>query len=246
MLLNVGYISQQHNWFANDCGEACSAMSANYCYDASITIEQVQAVIGRPNSCDVPFALRNALNRMGYPHETTMTVDPNKLAGFINDRKPVIVLVNYRYVPQKAFWFTGGHYLLLTGHNEAGFYYHDPLFRTAERGANKHISHFDFKKAWVSSFQIVVSKQGKPKEEEIMGMSVQEFFEDHWVPATLYDRRIANKDAKRYVKKTGKGDEIGMYDKNSKLLKRYKSEGDYVNDGWKKWEDVEKGKNWKL
>jgi hypothetical protein len=71
-------------------------------------------------------------------------------------------------------------------------------------------------------------------------------FLKHWVPFVRDERRRSSKLLGAYVGKTGNGDEVGMFDKDGRIVKVYASETQYNDDGWKSWEDVQLGKNWKL
>jgi hypothetical protein len=68
-----------------------------------------------------------------------------------------------------------------------------------------------------------------------------------FVPFARDTRRRLNFLEGRYVKHTGNGREVGMYTKHDVLMRVYKgdrAEIEYEDDGWRKWDDVKRGKAW--
>ena len=215
MKLLLVWFTSQIGWFIrNLCGESCLAMSGNYCYGASYTVRQVSDAVNRPNNIDTVFHLQAGAERLGVPHDVVYTSNFAKITGFLNDHKPVTVLVNYRDIPDKALWFNGLHFILLVGYDSAGFIYHDPLFTTAGRGANKHLTHTEFRNAW-ADYNILVSAQGKPKPQPPQPpeppIPIEEEFDMSDPGANIIKRaeigaRLVTKDNKTYYLRIGSWD----------------------------------------
>lgn len=140
--LNIPYRSQWDKVDANkynaDCGPTCAAMVLNY-HNISATPNSIYAD-NFPNKDVREFTTFNELIgvfkkhqiEVGYRQASNKQEALTKLRTNMDAGRPMITLVNYRpwrqYDPIKRNDFNGGHFVVVTGYDEANIYMNDPLF----------------------------------------------------------------------------------------------------------------------
>ncbi len=132
--LDIEFVSQAGNMYKNDCGAACLASLS------SLSIEDVLSRANLPLNQELRFHdLYAALQHFGIPFRYENSLNTEALRTAIDAGNPVILLLVYGRLPieLRASSFTGRHWTLVTGYNEAGFLVHDPL-RTAAEGGHQH------------------------------------------------------------------------------------------------------------
>jgi ABC-type bacteriocin/lantibiotic exporter with double-glycine peptidase domain len=232
------YVSQSGT--LNGCGEACLAMIGQ-AMGKSTTVKDVERAMGRYGLMDTLSHLKAGADRLGIPLKQFSYIGTGYLEEYTNNGQPAICLVDYKLIPPYAKrpgeTYTGGHYVLVY-RIDRYVWYHDPLFR-----ASVQISRIEFLKAFKNMALVSLNRFESNTEEETE-MDENTFLK-HWVPFVRDQRRRQSKLLGAYVKKTGKGDAIGMYDSQDRLIKTYTSATEYEDDGWKTWSDVGK-KDWLL
>jgi len=131
--LEVPYKSQESttaNSFRNDCGPACVAMISEYKIpNLEISVNQVasKTSLKKKDNGILPAEIIQLLGAQKIQSYAKSGIALEDLRNEIDSDRPVILLVNYKYLGDRAF----GHYVVLVGYNEAGFYIHDPYKRGA-------------------------------------------------------------------------------------------------------------------
>ncbi len=156
--LEVKYKSQWDNDAGktkNDCGPASIAMILNY-YGESLTTDTVfekteadQGLIGWDE-------LQKAIKSFGYIPHLERNATPERIRELIDQNLPPIVLVHYGSLNStQDKKFKGGHFFLVVGYREDGYFVNDPNFRDALRQDGDH--HFytkeEFESAWAETLQ---------------------------------------------------------------------------------------------
>lgn len=129
--LDIEFVSQAGNMYKNDCGAACLASLS------SLSIEEILSRANLPLNQELRFHdLYAALQHFGIPFRYENSLNTEALRTAIDAGNPVILLLVYGRLPieLRASSFTGRHWTLVTGYNEAGFLVHDPLRTAAEGG----------------------------------------------------------------------------------------------------------------
>ena len=137
--LNIPYRSQwdkkDAGHYSSDCGPTCAAMVLNY-HNISITPNQIYAE-NFPEKGVKDFTTLPEMGRIFKKYNVPATYKKYSdqqdavahLRTNIDAGKPLIALV--RYQPwQKLIknYFKGGHFVVVTGYDDAHIYMHDPLF----------------------------------------------------------------------------------------------------------------------
>jgi len=234
----------------NLCGEACVAMLANYELSTTYTAKQIEI---KPNGMDTPAELVKMGERVGLSLTWRRNQYAGAIKGLLDSQRPVILLVQYGALPKRVRvgTYTDGHYLVAVGYDDTWIYYYDPL-SPSQQG----ITWQELGKAWgvsgySSTFLYSNRIPTKPVPEPIPPTGDNEMdegtFLKHWVPFVRDQRRRTNRLLDAYVAKPDNDKpDVAMYDANGKLVKVYGSQVDYEDDGWKAWEDLDRGKGWTL
>lgn len=151
--LKVPYKSQ---WDAdagktfNDCGPASIAMFLAY-DGVQATTDEVFTKTGAGQGLIDIAHMQKALNEYGYTSTFVTGQSPDKIKQLIDSDTPVIALVHYgdlKSTQDKNF--KGGHFFLVVGYREDGYFVNDPNFKDKYRNDGDH--HFytkeEFEKAW--------------------------------------------------------------------------------------------------
>ncbi len=153
--LNVGYKSQ-HDPDArgtyNDCGPTSIAMILNYYegannYTTDYVFEKTGAGKGLINFSQIG----EAIEALGYNYTIEYGVSVERLKQLIDQDIPVIPLVHYGSLNStQDKRFKGGHFFVLVGYRDDGYFVNDPNFKEEYRIHGDH--HFytkaEFEKAW--------------------------------------------------------------------------------------------------
>jgi len=142
--LDVPFVSQlgpDANRTNNDCGIACVLMLIQFCLKAAglrpmkaLTVDRLiedtpLALADKPQGLTV---LTGLLDTYGVDAQITRPLTPDAIIKQIDARKPVLALVNYQQIGGEAF----GHYVVVHGYGERGFYLHDPY----HKGSDTYVS----------------------------------------------------------------------------------------------------------
>lgn len=144
-LLQVPYVSQTSvtaSRYRNDCGIACALMVAKYRYpDTNYTVDNLAKhtrLVTRDKGL-TPADLIQLLKLLQVESHAQHSLSVDTLKNQIDFKKPVILLVNYKYFESKAF----GHYVTLVGYDGDNMIVHDPYLR----GPSYHMPIGTFQKA---------------------------------------------------------------------------------------------------
>lgn len=166
--LNVPYRSQwdtDADKHSADCGPTCLAMMLNY-LQISMTPDAVYNYNNLPEKKDGDYTNFTDLARVArandlqttYSYKPTSRQPVQRAAAFknlfanIDAGKPMLVLVSY--APWRKITgnqFSGPHFVVVSGYDDANIYIHDPLFGTwvpRARGAYYAMSHDLFASGW--------------------------------------------------------------------------------------------------
>lgn len=146
-LNDIPFVSQKGigaDRIINDCVEAAclSAIHKSHLMSGrnlmrALTVDMLTR--GRPDGVrSVNYGVQ-LLDDFGVPAKYMQPLDDAELMWQISMGKPVIMLVNYKYIGGEGF----GHFIVMTGYNDKGFWIHDPY----NRGANVFISKTKFNAA---------------------------------------------------------------------------------------------------
>jgi uncharacterized protein YvpB len=159
--LEVPYRSQR-DWdaakYPADCGPTCVAMVLNY-RNVQITPDEVYNDIPRQNvgygGITFPGDLANAIRHHNVQTERQSYYDKSdalkNLRSQLDAGNPFIALVHYNesWYPVTGEWYVGGHYVVVTGYDEANITIHDPLIKKWTRAApHVKMSNDLFCKGW--------------------------------------------------------------------------------------------------
>lgn len=137
----------------NDCGPASIAMILNF-YGEKLTTDAVH-VLTEAGSGLIGFNhLLKAISALGYKGERLARQSPSVIKSYLDMNIPVIVLVKYgslESVQDKKF--KGGHFFVVVGYRDDGYFVNDPNFKDDLRSHGDH--HFytkeEFERAWKDS-----------------------------------------------------------------------------------------------
>lgn len=151
--INVPYKSQHDQdarRTANDCGPASIAMILNY-YGESVTTDEVFLRTGADQGLIGISEMKSAIEYYGYGYSRPLKQTPDDIKKYIDQDIPVIALVKYgslKSVQDKTF--KGGHFFVVVGYREDGYFVNDPNFKDPLRSDGDH--HFftkeEFEKSW--------------------------------------------------------------------------------------------------
>lgn len=139
MLIDVPYYSQEDKeaqWAGNDCGIACVYMLVAFHRQEppDFTIDWLaKKVLPRPSA----FAYTSHLVRAGALagvemmssdfRDPALQLNPSNIKNEIDKGRPVIQLIGYGHLTQRLNQkFKGGHYVVVVGYNEFGYFINDP------------------------------------------------------------------------------------------------------------------------
>jgi len=131
----------------NDCGPAALAMWLNG-LGQSLTVDDVSRATGlAANYASTAYwDLSKAARAWGITLSRKAGLTIDALKAEIDKGTPLIVLVHYGSLPQRATSFEKGHWILVVGYDADNIYYHDPLW-VDSRGANIACPYAAFAKA---------------------------------------------------------------------------------------------------
>lgn len=158
----------------NDCGPASIAMILNF-YGENLTTNQVFEKTGAGSGLIGIDEMVKAIQAFGYTCFRKTQSSVAELKSYLDQGLPVIALVHYgslgATVQDKKF--KGGHFFVVVGYRDDGYFVNDPNFWEPLRKDGDH--HFypkaDFEKAWndanldgnqVRSFQVINKKSTTP------------------------------------------------------------------------------------
>lgn len=156
----------------NDCGPASIAMILNY-YGEKLTTDQVYQKTEAGAGLIGIDQMIKAIEAFGYTSFRKVQSNVAELKSYLDKGLPAIALVKYgslgATVQDKSF--KGGHFFVVVGYRDDGYFVNDPNFWAPHRQDGDH--HFypkaDFEKAWSDaaldgnqprSFQIINKKAG--------------------------------------------------------------------------------------
>jgi GH25 family lysozyme M1 (1,4-beta-N-acetylmuramidase) len=155
-ILDVVYKSQltgNSTRFRNDCGAAACSQLIDSFNNISTNVDDlfIRAV---PNLVDrfiTVYEIRNLLSKYNIPSTIKWTHDINLIKSYVDEGKPPIAVIRYKYLQESGYCdtgvvFTGNHYVTVTGYNDNQIIIHDPLYQYKD-GANVHIPNEIFLKA---------------------------------------------------------------------------------------------------
>lgn len=158
--LSVPYRSQwdeDANTHSADCGPTCVAMILNF-KQVNITPNKVYNFIPPKTSgqfttfTDLIKATRDNNVRIDYRLYDSQTAALNNLRSNLDAGNPLIALISYRqWRAATGNKFDGGHFVVVTGYDDANIYCHDPLFglwQLRSQGAHLSMSHDAFCAGW--------------------------------------------------------------------------------------------------
>lgn len=151
--LSVAYKSQwdgDAGKTANDCGPASIAMLLNY-YGENLTTDMVFEKTGAGSGLISWPQLQKAISAFGYVSHLERSQSLPRLRQLIDLNCPVIVLVHYGSLKSTQDKnFKGGHFFLMVGYHDGGFFVNDSNFKDALRNQGDHHNYetSEFDKAW--------------------------------------------------------------------------------------------------
>lgn len=153
--LEVPYVSQfdpQSNEDpADNCGPSCVSMILNF-YGEKTTVNQIfeltGAIKGQPISI---VQLQKAITALGYSSDWETGVTPDNLKAVTDKNIPPIALVHAGDLKSRQDQgFAGGHFIVIDGYRDDGYFANDPDFWGQYRQDGDH--HFytkaEFEQAW--------------------------------------------------------------------------------------------------
>lgn len=180
--LKVPYKSQwdaDANKTANDCGAASVAMILNY-YGENVTTNDVFDKTGAGLGLISIAQIEKAIKSFGYTTKRIVQSTPEVLKSYLDKDIPVIALVHYGSLKSTQDKnFKGGHFFVVVGYRDDGYFVNDPNFKGSLRADGDH--HFytksEFEKAWsdasldgnqARSFQIINRKKESMPEKDAL------------------------------------------------------------------------------
>jgi len=151
--LEVPYFRQE-KWFT--CGPACLRMIFAY-LGIDVTEKAMETTCETTELGTIPTQISTGAAKLGLGAIATKNADLEDLRRNLEDRLPVIVLIDPSYIYGEIAGF--GHFVVVVGIENGEIIYHDPdvsegKFRRCEIG--KFLSAWDIFKKWM-----VVCKQKK-------------------------------------------------------------------------------------
>lgn len=134
----------------NDCGPASIKMILNY-FGENVTTDQVFDLTGAGKGLISISQMKTGISKLGYTAQYVPTGSVELLKGYIDKGIPVIVLVHYGSLNSTQDKnFKGGHFFVVVGYRDDGYFVNDPNFKDEYRIHGDH--HFykktEFEKAW--------------------------------------------------------------------------------------------------
>lgn len=151
--LSVPYKSQ---WDAdavgtnNDCGPASIAMILNY-YGENLTTDQVFRATGAGQGLISFLQMKKAIESFGYVYHEERNTTPDRIYQLLQNDTPPIALVHYGSLESTQDKnFKGGHFFVIVGMRDDGYFVNDPNFRGEYRSHGDHHNYTknEFEKAW--------------------------------------------------------------------------------------------------
>lgn len=130
----VPYWSQEDvgtKGFANDCGPVCVKMLLEWAGKAQhIQPDRISREIGLAPRGKGSFAGMNQLifaaSKYGLKLQHKRPVTVPQITDEIAAGRPVLALIHYGSISNRQAKFNGGHFVLVTGYDDANLYLHDP------------------------------------------------------------------------------------------------------------------------
>lgn len=132
----------------NDCGPACLTMWLNY-LEKRVTVDDVSKSTGlsRGYTYTLPGHLMAAAKAYGLPLNRVTNIGLSTVKANIDNNDPVVVLVHYASLPKRSDPnFKAGHWIIVTGYDNDGITYNDPLWQD-ETGKALKMTWAEFDKA---------------------------------------------------------------------------------------------------
>jgi len=133
----------------NNCGPTCIAMILGF-YDVATTTDAVHTKTGADGGLVTISQLQTAISSYGCKSTVYVGTTPDQLKTLLDSGQPVMALVHAGSLTSRQDQgFTGGHFVVVVGYREDGYFVNDPDFWDKFRGDGDH--HFyttqDFEKA---------------------------------------------------------------------------------------------------
>lgn len=137
----------------NDCGPASIAMILNY-FGENYTTDQIFQKTGAGQGLINIGQIQKAISACGYESTFQANLSVDNLRRILDQKVPVIALVHYGSLNSTQDKnFKGGHFFVVVGYKEDGYFVNDPNFKDNFRQDGDH--HFytktEFEKAWKDS-----------------------------------------------------------------------------------------------
>jgi hypothetical protein len=152
-LLDVPWLSQQGNAFRLDCGPACMAMALNWLTAETFTVDRAVREIGKGNEktsvgdfIKLCRRYRVKFRNYGAYDSSSEALKTAVIRRELARERLVLALVAYDKIDPAAV-YKGAHWLLLTGFDDEGVYFHDP-YRNVN-GGHIHMQDAAFEAALV-------------------------------------------------------------------------------------------------
>lgn len=134
----------------NDCGATSIAMILEF-YGLNVTSDEVFKETGAGPGCITIPQLQKAISAFGFTNKYEKGQSTQRLKGLIDNGIPVIALVHYGDLSSRQDkGFRGGHFFVVVGYRDDGWFINDPNFWGNFRSHGDH--HFytaeEFEDSW--------------------------------------------------------------------------------------------------
>lgn len=134
-----------------DCGMACLSMILDY-HGISATVDELGKRAGYSGGYLITDSIdmSKVARQYGIDYDWSRFVTTELVRDELDKGRPVTALVWYQSLPKKYdFSYRNNHWIVLTGYNDEGFFYHDPYWPASyTQGVHEFITTAQFKVAW--------------------------------------------------------------------------------------------------
>ncbi|RMF82220.1 MAG: hypothetical protein D6737_02735 [Chloroflexi bacterium] len=169
VFLDVPYYSQEAStavYSPNDCGPACVRMLIGWDRlrkgqedPADLTIDDVTRAAGIGRSTSNTRQLRAVAQKynltLNYTDRAANSMSIETIKREIDAGRPVLCLINYKYLTKRQSDFDGGHFVLAVGYNDQEIILNDPLWSGSRMAEGKGF------RVPQREFQDAITKGGK-------------------------------------------------------------------------------------
>lgn len=144
----------------DDCGPACTSMTLDF-YGLKTTINEVFKKTKAAKDVLITIAqMTTAISSYGYVSKFLTNQTIESLKSYLDRGIPVMALVHYGdFTSRQDKGFSGGHFFLVVGYRDDGFFVNDPDFYSPLRNDGDH--HFYTKQDFINGWKNA-SKDGNP------------------------------------------------------------------------------------